>query len=145
MFTLQYAKNPAWNNESGHEIFVIVKWEEFSEEMPFTASDYEWDTPHGKDVFIRAVAGEFGEIAPYVPPVPVPPTAEQNKQTAISKLQVTDWAATVDIANSEYSNPYLTNQDAFLAYRSQVREYAVNPVAGFVNWPAEPTAIWSNA
>lgn len=145
MFTLQYAKNPVWNNDTGHAIELIVKWEEFSEEMPFTATDYAWDTLHGKDVFFRAVAGEFGEIAPYVPPVPVPPTAEQNKQTAISKLQATDWSATVDIANPQYSNPYLANQDAFLAYRSQIREYAVNPVAGFIDWPIEPVAIWANA
>lgn len=144
MFTLQYAKDPKWNNDSGHEIFVIVKWEEFAEEMPFTATNYEWDTPHGKDVFIRAVAGEFGEIAPYVPFTPPPPTAEQNKQTAISKLQATDWAATIDIANPQYSNPYLTNQDAFLAYRSQVREYAVNPVPGNIVWPVEPNAEWTS-
>lgn len=142
MFTLEYAKNPAWNNQSGHEIVLIVKWEELPEELPFTATDYEWDTEQGKNVFIRAVAGEFGEIAPYVPLVQ---TAEQNKQTAISKLQATDWAATVDIADPAVSNPYLMNQADFLAYRNQVREYAVNPVAGNINWPAEPKAVWSNA
>jgi hypothetical protein len=145
MFTLQYAKDPIFSSAEGTSIILTVKWEEFTEEMPFTATSHEWDTPHGKDVFVRAVAGEFGEVAPYVPPVPVPPTAEKNKQTAISKLQATDWAATVDIANSEYSNPYLTNQDAFLTYRNQIREYAVNPIAGDISWPSEPTAIWSNA
>jgi hypothetical protein len=74
---------------------------------------------------------------------PSPPTAEQNKQTAIGKLQSTDWSATVDIANSNYSNPYLTNQNAFLAYRSEIRQVAVNPIAGNIDWAIEPDAIWS--
>ena len=70
MFTLEYAKNPLWNDDTGHEIVLIVKWEEFVEEMPFTATDYEWDTLYGKDVFVRAATGEFGEVAPYVKPIP---------------------------------------------------------------------------
>lgn len=75
-------------------------------------------------------------------PIPQPPTAEQNKQTAVKALQNTDWSATVDINNPQVSNPYLSNQADFLAYRSQVREYAVNPVAGNINWPVEPQAVW---
>lgn len=143
MLTLEYAKDPVYNDESGNSICLTVKWEEFAEEMPFSANT--WDTePWGLELYAKAKAGEYGEVKPFIIPPPVPPSAEGNKQTAIKKLQATDWAATVDIANPEYSNPYLTNQDAFLAYRSQVREYAVNPVAGFIDWPTEPTAIWAN-
>jgi hypothetical protein len=76
------------------------------------------------------------------PKPPEPPTAEGNKNIAISKLKATDWAATVDISNPQYSNPYLTNQDAFLAYRNQIREIAVNPVAGNIDWAIEPDAVW---
>jgi hypothetical protein len=80
MFTLEYAKNPIWNDAEGASIVLIVKWEEFTEEMPFAAmpSDPE---PHGVDLFNRAVAGEFGEVAPYVAPIqpvvtPEPPVSE---------------------------------------------------------------------
>ena len=68
MFTLQYAKDPVYNNEEGTAIFLIVKWEEFVEEMPFSAmpSDPE---PHGVDLFNRAKAGEFGTVSPYVAPI----------------------------------------------------------------------------
>ena len=83
--------------------------------------------------------GQFTAI-PVSPPVP--PTADQNKQTATNLLQATDWTATVDISNPQYSNPYLANQDAFFSYRSQVRQYAVNPVAGFIQWPTKPTEVW---
>jgi hypothetical protein len=69
MFTLQYAKDPVYNNEEGTAIFLIVKWEEFNEEMPFGADT--WDPePHGRDLYYRANAGEFGPVAPYVAPTP---------------------------------------------------------------------------
>lgn len=141
MLTIQYAKNPVYGNEQGTFIDLIVKFEEFAEEMPFGASPNDCEE-YGRQLFANAKTGEYGEIAPYVAPVP---TAEKNKQTAISKLQATDWAATVDIADPAISNPYLTNQADFLAYRNEIREYAVNPVEGNINWPAEPSAIWSNA
>ena len=64
MFTLEYAKDPIWNNEEGTAILLTVKWEEFNEEMPFGACSYDTE-PHGVDLFNRAKAGEFGEILPF--------------------------------------------------------------------------------
>jgi hypothetical protein len=77
------------------------------------------------------------------PPPPPPPTAEQNKQTAIGLLQETDWATIPDVADPNISNPYLTNQQAYFAYRNTVRAYTINPVAGNIDWPTQPTPIWS--
>jgi len=65
MFTLQYAKDPIYDNAENTSIMLIVKWEEFNEEMPFGANT--WDTEaHGRDLYARAKAGEFGPVAPYV-------------------------------------------------------------------------------
>jgi len=82
MFTLQYAKNPIWNSDDGQHILLTVKWEEFNEEMPFSATSYDPE-PWGVDLYNRAVAGEFGEISPYVAPIqpvinfePTPTNAE---------------------------------------------------------------------
>jgi hypothetical protein len=70
MLTLQYAKNPVYTNVENTDISLIVKWEEFPEEMPFGANP--WDTEsYGVDLYNRAKAGEFGEVAPYVPPTPL--------------------------------------------------------------------------
>lgn len=69
MFTLQYAKDPFWNNEERTCINLTVKWEEFVEEMPFSAASYDPE-PWGVDLFNRAKAGEFGEVKPFVKPVP---------------------------------------------------------------------------
>ena len=74
---------------------------------------------------------------------PQPPTAEQNKQTAVSKLQATDWTTIPDVADPTKSNPYLSNAQDFVTYRNAVRQYAVYPVAGDINWPAVPQEVWT--
>lgn len=73
---------------------------------------------------------------------PPPDYSAQNKQQAESLLKDTDWTATVDISNPEYSNPYLGNQPEFLAYRSAVRKIAVNPPVTVTEWPVKPDEVW---
>jgi hypothetical protein len=72
--------------------------------------------------------------------------ADKNacKQQAVALLQATDWTTIPDVANPSASNPYLMNQGAFIAWRSQVRALAVNPVANPV-FPAQPTEQWSQS
>jgi hypothetical protein len=65
------------------------------------------------------------------------------KNQAKQLLSATDWTSIADVANPAVSNPYLTNQTEFLAYRSTVRGYAVNPVAN-PTWPTQPTEQWSS-
>lgn len=67
---------------------------------------------------------------------------QANKQQAEMLLQQTDWTATVDINNPEYSNPYLGNQPEFLAYRSAVRQIAVNPPTTPAVFPPMPNEVW---
>jgi len=74
---------------------------------------------------------------------PSPPTAEQNKQAAVSKLQATDWATIPDVADPAKSNPYLSNAQDFVTYRNAVRQYAIYPVAGEINWPVVPQEVWT--
>ena len=80
---------------------------------------------------------------PPPPPPPEPPTAEQNKAIAVSKLQATDWTTTPDVGDSTKSNPYLSNVQDFVNYRNAVRQYAIYPVAGNINWPTIPQEIWT--
>jgi hypothetical protein len=72
-----------------------------------------------------------------------PPTAEQNKATATRRLQNTDWTITPDVGDSTKSNPYLGNVQDFIVYRNAVRQYAINPVAGDINWPTVPQEVWT--
>jgi hypothetical protein len=80
---------------------------------------------------------------PVPPPDPLPPTAEQNKTAATIKLQATDWATIPDVADPAKSNPYLSNAQDFITYRNAVRQYAVYPVAGDINWPDVPQEVWA--
>jgi len=68
MFTLEYAKDPIYNSDDGQQILLIIKWQEFQEEMPFNATVFDPE-PWGVDLFNRAVAGEFGTVAPFVKPI----------------------------------------------------------------------------
>lgn len=58
-------------------------------------------------------------------------------------LSSTDWSSIADVGDPAKSNPYLVNQSEFIAYRSTIRNYAVNPVADPV-WPTPPVEQWSN-
>ena len=78
---------------------------------------------------------------PVPPPPPVPPTAEQNKNTASQLLADTDWTTIPDIANP-VNEPYLANQDEFVAYRNDIRKIAVYPTAGYLVWAIPPTEVW---
>jgi hypothetical protein len=77
------------------------------------------------------------------PAPPGPPTAEQNKQSAMSLLQATDWVNQPDVRNTA-NVPHLLNGQEFDAYRVAVRIYAVYPVAGDIDWPVKPVEQWSD-
>lgn len=67
MFTVEHATNPVFGNAEGTSITLRVKFREFNEALPFAATAYD-SMPHGVDIYNRAIAGEFGAIAPFVPP-----------------------------------------------------------------------------
>ena len=71
------------------------------------------------------------------------PTAEENKSTAMGYLATTDWVNQPDVTNPDI-NPHLLNHAEFITYRSQNRAIAINPTAGVLTWPIEPTPQWSS-
>lgn len=136
--------NPIWADAEHSAINCIV---DFTADgvgtVPFTANPLDTSNPSSKQIFDECVAGDYGMIAEYVPPPPYVPTAEANKTTAINLLQATDWTTIADVGNPQMSNPYLANQAEFIAYRNSVRQYAVYPVAGNIDWSVVPTENWS--
>lgn len=83
-------------------------------------------------------AADNAAKAPYIP------TAENNKEFASRKLYETDWTTIADVADPTKSNPYLSNVNEFLVYRNAVRQYAINPIAGNIDWPVAPSAVWTS-
>lgn len=83
------------------------------------------------------IDGEFIAPPPYIP------SADDNKQTAIKWLKDTDWTSSSDVGNPQTANPYLENQTDFIAWRSQIRNIAVNPIAGNLDiWSQIPQEQW---
>jgi len=80
---------------------------------------------------------------PVPPPPPSPPTVEENKATAVGLLQQTDWTQIPSVSDSALSNPYLANKNEFDVYRNSVRQYALNPIAGYITWPTIPQEAWN--
>ena len=76
-------------------------------------------------------------------PVIVPPTAEENKATASALLSATDWTTIADVADP-INSPYLANQNEFIAYRNLLRQIAVNPIDGDIDFPIKPSCLWVN-
>jgi hypothetical protein len=145
MLTIEYAKDPFYNDANNETVFLTVKFEEFAEELPFCANSQD-NTQYGRDLCANAKNGDYGTVKSwhenphYTPPEP---TADQNKVTAMDLLSATDWTSEAAVADPLVSNPYLINQSDFLSYRSAVREIAVNPVAGNIIWLLKPKEVWS--
>jgi hypothetical protein len=71
-------KNPVWANVEHTLIDCVITTSQFGdEELPFTADPKDVE-PHGRALFERIVAGEFGPIGEYVPPPPQPTPPSGN-------------------------------------------------------------------
>jgi hypothetical protein len=102
--------------------------------------EYYQDLLQGQSEGLQIIADAQGYPI-LIAPVPVPPTLEQNKFNASRILTNTDWTTIADVA-SPINNPYLANQDEFIAYRNEIRKIAVYPTAGDLVWATPPIEIW---
>jgi hypothetical protein len=82
---LEYAKDPKWVDAEHTMIDLTVKWDRFSEELPFTANANDCEA-HGRAIFAAAAAGEFGPVAEYVPP----PEPEPGPTPSSGEIPVTE-------------------------------------------------------
>jgi hypothetical protein len=130
--------NPIWVNQEHTAIICMVVFTDLGPTpVPFTA-DQNATYDYEAQIFNDCAAGVYGPVAAYVPPVA---TAGQNKTEAEKRLAATDWVNEPDVYDPA-SNPHLTNRSDFITYRDAIRPIAVYPVAGNLNWPTEPTAVW---
>ena len=60
---IESVRNPRWSSKDGSTINCLVKTNTLVAEAPFTASNHDPE-PHGREIYERCLAGEFGEIAP---------------------------------------------------------------------------------
>lgn len=136
MTTIQI-KNPVYSSSDHSTIDCEIEHPVYGW-IPFTANPNDVE-PLGKEVFDACTSGAAGSVAQYVAPIA---SAAANKAEAERRLQATDWVNQPDVYDPA-NNPHLTNRNAFIAYRSQIRAIAVNPVNGNLEWPTAPETVWS--
>jgi hypothetical protein len=83
---LTYANNPKWANKEHTLIDVVARFEEINEDLPFTADPNDPEE-HGRDIYAKALAGEFGVIAEYIAPLPLQVPPQPTKEELLAKLQ----------------------------------------------------------
>lgn len=67
--TVAQARNPKYIDPQHTMIDIEVDFDELDYDwVPFTCMDDANDLPHVKDIFDRAVAGEWGPVEPFVTP-----------------------------------------------------------------------------
>ena len=87
--------NPTWADAEHSLITCIVNFDAIGDEsevVPFTASPDDVEA-HGREIFERCVAGEFGLITAYV--APPPPPAPPQKTLAELEAQLNALAAQI--------------------------------------------------
>lgn len=95
-----------------------------------TDNDYDtldWLSPEIPQPSKATVEAKVAEMEAYAP-------LKETKDEAKKRIAATDWSVLPDVG--------LDNQDAFVAYRSILRNLIKNPVAN-PSWPTEPDPIWS--
>lgn len=65
MLTVVSAHSPVYSAEDQQGVSLMVKFEEFNEELPFTATSHD-PMSYGVELYNRAISGEFGPIADFV-------------------------------------------------------------------------------
>jgi hypothetical protein len=132
---IKYANNLKWANQEHTSIDLIARFEEINEDLPFTAN-FNDSEEHGRDVFARAKAGEFGVIDEWTPPT-TEELAAQARGQRNSLLSEIDSIVGNPLRWASFS----TDKQTELAnYRQALLD--VPQQAGFpntINWPTKPT------
>jgi hypothetical protein len=83
-------KNCKWAHADHSSIECEVNFNDITDEewSPFGANPND-PYEHGREIFARAVAGEFGEVAEYIPPPPPTKPKLIDPTTDVTPTEVT--------------------------------------------------------
>jgi len=88
MFTVEYVKDLKWENDDHSYFSCTVKYSGFAEELPSGVNAID-PTPHIREMWEKANAGDYGLIAEYVyvePPIPEVVPGQQPTITGAQTL-----------------------------------------------------------
>ena len=127
--TIVSVTNPQWANAEHTLINVTARFAEVNEDLHFTANPLDTEA-HGREIFARASAGEFGLIDSYVP-LSDAILAANARSDRNQLLASSDWTQLPDVPQ--------TLKDAWATYRQALRD--ITAQSGFprdIVWPVAP-------
>lgn len=130
---LKSASNPKWVDEAHTSINLTVNFEEIGT-VPFTATPNDTEE-HGRDIYAKAVAGEFGVISEWTPPT-TDELAQQARWKRSGLLQELDSIVGNPLRWASFS---AEQQTAWANYRQALLDVPQQP--GFpntINWATKP-------
>lgn len=134
-FEIGAVSNARWANAESTLIQCTVTFPNhpmgLTQPTPFTADPRDGEA-HGRAIFYRVRAGEFGPIAPYVAPSD-DALATQARAKRDQLMRESDWTQGRDV-------PAVLG-DAWAPYRQALRDISDQP--GFprsIEWPTQPQA-----
>ncbi|MCF5200360.1 phage tail assembly chaperone [Pseudomonas syringae] len=154
MATLKSARNPRWNTE--HTMItldvVFVETQETLGEIPFSSSPND-SAAYGRDIYERAYAGEFGDIAE---PVEIEVLAsvmlKRDAASSLATAKINSLQTSLEIIEDTTELEGATNEQTdripalkaeFKAWRTyRVRLAQIESQSGFplsVEWPEPPS------
>jgi hypothetical protein len=120
------ARNPKWSNKEKTTIDLIVKFSDIDEEVPFTANPNDPE-PIGKEIFNRAIFGEFGSIAQYVPPAPPSLDFIKNQVRYIRNEKLVTEVDPIVSNPLRWESMTEEQQNAWKTYRLKLLDITQNP------------------
>ena len=144
MMKYNSVNNPAWADPDQTQLDCIVDFVGIGS-VSFTASESDSEG-HSRDIFARAVAGDFGPIAPYVAPPPQSPEQikERLRRAVEDHVEETarerDYSSAVSLASYTASTrePWAAEAQAFVHWRDDVWEYVFQRLAAVESGEDEP-------
>lgn len=112
---LEYARDPV---AKATGIELVCKFTHIEEEIPFFAMHNDTEA-HGRDIYSRALAGEFGTVVPYTPPSAQEVSDSKRgprMQKAIRKVQHYEMIGDV------------VKMNEWKQYYAEVYNYVIDPV-----------------
>lgn len=134
------ASGPMWADAEQQRLDLVVQFSHLKDVVQFTATPDD-ACSYGQELFARALAGEFGEIAPYEAPPPEN-LRWQTLKRLLDRAQLymgpLQDAADIGSATAE-ENALLA---AWKAYRVSLMRLATSQalLARAIRWPTPPTA-----
>jgi len=132
-FTVESVTNLYYRTADKSLINCMVKFAEFNEVHPFTASANDPED-HGVNIYNDIVAGKYGPIGDYVPPK-APTSAqlwEQIRSQRNALMAASDYTQMPDYNAS--------NKAAWATYRQALRDLPQTQTdPANITWPTKPT------